>query len=162
MINTSVNLVSPWINYFKEIEVLFKDDPDISKIIFDNDTNIIKLYVDDQDKADALGHILPNRKTFGNVEIKIQIIPANLAEAPRIEIFKKAFDKNPVVSDIVHVDGTFGFSANYVVFRPEVVQYHNDDLSDIDGKRSCLFEDIAKEVIGEENGLFFCTELVKK
>lgn len=157
MESKAVRLVPPWNELYNEIVCLFKDDPDVSKITLDSENYVIKIFVEDQDKADALTKILPNRKQFGNVECKIIVIPANLDEAPPVEIFRKAFDKNPIVKDIVHTDGIF--SANYLVFKAKVVQYANDDISDVDGKRSCLYEDIAKDVLGEQN-IFFCTEAV--
>ena len=154
----NLKLISPWLDFYREIVCLLRKDPDITRITLDEDTYVIKMYVNDQDKAEALGKILPNRKVFGNVECKLIIVPANLEEASHEEIFRKAFDKNPIVKDFIHTDGIF--SADYLVFSPEVVQYANDDISDIDGKRSCLYEDIAKDVIGEDLGVFFCTEKV--
>lgn len=158
---SNLKLATPWSSYYREIKALFQEDPDVSNIEYDNDNLIIKIYVDDLDKAEALTKVLPNRKTFGNVELKILVIPGNnIEEESRVNIIKKAFDKNPVVEDIVSITNPMAPNFSYVVFRPEVIQYYNDDLSDVNGKRSCLFEDIAKEVIGQEDGVYFCTRAV--
>jgi len=47
---------------------------------------------------------------------------------------------------------------NYVVFKPEVVQFWNDNLHDPHGLVSTLMEDVARAVIGEEDGVMFTTD----
>ena len=47
----------------------------------------------------------------------------------------------------------------YVVFVNEVVQYFNDDLGDVYGQCSTLYQEIAKDVFGETEGVFFCTDV---
>ena len=73
----NVKLITPWVNFYREIEALFKDDPAI-KIDMDDETYTLKLYVDGALKAEALGILLPAEKTFGNVTMKIEVIPANI------------------------------------------------------------------------------------
>lgn len=41
----------------------------------------------------------------------------------------------------------------------KVVQYFNDDLGDAHGVCSTLYQEIAKDVFGEHEGIFFCTNL---
>lgn len=53
-----------------------KKDPDV-KVLYDDDNNEIRLYVSDSDKAKALSELFPVEKTFGEVKLKITIIPAN-------------------------------------------------------------------------------------
>ena len=50
---------------------------------------------------------------------------------------------------------------NFVVFVPEVVQFYNDDLGDINGLCSTLYQDLAKDLFGEEAGIYFCTDKVE-
>ena len=45
---------------------------------------------------------------------------------------------------------------------PDMAKYlkrRNDDLSDAHGICSTLYQDLAKEVFGESEGIFFCTEV---
>ena len=43
------------------------------------------------------------------------------------------------------------------VFAKEVVQYWNDSLSDPYGKVSTLYQDIAKDIFEDTDGVMFCT-----
>ena len=150
-------MVSPWIGYYKEIKSLFQEDSTV-KVKYDDSKNTIKLYVEDEEKADALAQLLPNRKVFGNITVNIDVIPANKVETPKIDLFRKAFDGNGAVAYIETVDNVSSNAFHFVVFQPEIVQYYNDDLSDINGLRSTLYQDIAKEIFGEREGIYFCTD----
>ena len=153
----NIKMVSPWIGYYKEIESLFQEDSTV-KVKYDDSKNTIKLYVEDEEKADALAQLLPNRKVFGNITVNIDVIPANKVETPKIDLFRKAFDGNGAVAYIETVDNVSSNAFHFVVFQPEIVQYYNDDLSDINGLRSTLYQDIAKEIFGEREGIYFCTD----
>lgn len=71
-----LNLSAPWCTYYREINELFGNDPEI-KIEFDEEEPEIKMYVRNHEKADALTRLLPVTKAFGWVELKITVIPAN-------------------------------------------------------------------------------------
>lgn len=155
----SVKLSSPWINFYREIEALFKDDPDI-KIDYNDEEKVIKLFVDNDEKADALMKLLPTEKSFGNVVIRVQVVPANDSEVSRIDLFRKAFEGNPVFSYAKVVESEpFVFGASYVVFKNRVVQYFNDDLSDVNGLCSTLYQYIAEDVFGICDNTYFSTEI---
>ena len=77
-------------------------------------------------------------------------------EDPSVEsVFADAFAGNPAVYSI-ETRRLLAGEATYVVFKPEVVQFFNDDFSDIDGKKSTLYQDIAKDVF-KDGCVFFCT-----
>lgn len=153
-----VRMISPWVNYFREVEALFKDDPEI-RIDFDEENYIIGLYVDNEEKADALSEILPAERSFGNISVKIVVTPSNRLYVAPIYFFRKAFEGNPAFSYSKTIDGIFSNSINYVVFKNKVVQYYNDDLGDANGVRSTLYQDIAKDVFGDRPGIYFCTDV---
>lgn len=150
-----VKLSAPWITFFREIEALFKEDPEVN-VVHDEEKNIVKIFVDNDEKADALAKLLPGEKTFGNVTMTIEVIPANDSAESKISLFQKAFDGNPAFSFIKTVEGVFTMS--YVVFRKKVVQFFNDDLGDLNGLCSTLYQDIAKDVFKEQMGIYFCTD----
>ena len=154
-----VGLSAPWINYYREIEAMFKDDPEV-KILYDEDANEIRLYVDNTIKADALSELLPVEKTFGAVTIRTTIIPSNTAVSnSRVNLIEAAFKGNPALSYVQTIHGLFTNDLNYVVFKNKVVQYFNDDLSDVNGFKSTLYQDIAKDIFGEQENVFFCTDV---
>jgi hypothetical protein len=50
-----------------------------------------------------------------------------------------------------------------VVFVPEVVQYYTDNLGDINGFRTTLYQELAKELFGDSElsrGVYFCTDII--
>lgn len=159
-----IGLSAPWITYFRKIEALFDRDPEVM-VDFDDENTALKIYVDNQGKAEAIDALLPDAIQFGNVEMGIQVIPANGTD-PRLELFRKAFEGNEAVVDITTVDSSVPILGgnSYVLFKPEVVQYYNDDLSTLDGYESTLYEDIADELLSVgDSRIHFCTaRLVKE
>lgn len=152
----NLKLSSPWILFYREIEALFKEDPAI-KVEYNEDTQTIKLFVEGEEKADALTQLLPAERTFGNITVKVTVIPANLGNASTLQLFQKAFEGNAAFAFTYASDGIF--SANYVVFKGKVVQYPSDDIGSLNGLTSALYQDIAKDIFGQDTpGLYFCTE----
>lgn len=151
-----MNISAPWITFYREMEALFKEDPAVN-IEYDEENRTIVLRVAREEKADALSQLLPKMKSFGNVTIKILVLPANELGDTRIKLFQKAFEGNPAYRYTVSADAA-GFSADYVVFAKKVIQFFNDDMSDAHGVESTLYEDIAKDIFEEEAGIFFCTD----
>lgn len=151
----NVKLSAPWEILWKKMTALFGEDPDIELLYNDGD-KVITLRVQNSSKADALAKILPTEMPFGNVTVRINVVPANDEDAA-ISIYQKAFDGNPAFSYAEEVEAA-GFKATYVVFEKEVVQIPADNLGDINGNISTLFQDIANEVIDNHNGVFFCTD----
>ena len=149
---------APWYTFGREIEALFRDDPDVNVEVNDYCWDI-KLYVDNAEKAEALTQIMPTKKMFGNITVTISVIPANLNNESKIDLFQKAFKGNPVLSYIC--PSTTSFAANYVVFQNKVVQFFDDNLGDVNGNTSTLYEDIARDVFEDCDGIFFCTDKPK-
>lgn len=147
-------LSPPWITYVNELKKLFGKDSQI-EIVYDDDKHEIKLYVDDMNKSDALSSILPPVKTFGNVELHIDVIPSNKCVGYG-SIIRSAFNNNPVVSDVIEVDTPFGMLC-YLVFKKEVAQFFNDQVDDPHGLKSMLYQDIARDVLDSMSGVCYCT-----
>lgn len=151
-----LKLAAPWEALHNEIEELFGHDPSI-KITYDGEAQVIKLYVDGERKADAISKLIVKEKTFGNVTVKIEVIPANTTDESVYNMYKDAFDGNPVVNDILNIKLPGGGSVNYVMFKKEVVQFYNDDTSDPYGLETTLYETIAEDIIERKSGEFFST-----
>jgi len=146
---------APWITLVHELHALFDEDPEVHVKYVDG-AHEVTLYVDDQDKADALTELIGESKTYGNVVMKINIVPANAFEDKAPSVVARAFKGNPVMKRIQHVESR-GLKIDYAVFRKEVVQFFNDNLQDPHGNKSTLYEDIARDVF-EETGVCFCTD----
>lgn len=150
-----MKMSSPWVEFYREIEALFVQDPEV-KVVYEEEKNEVKLYVENARKADALTQLLPAEKTFGNVTIKVTVIPANDVMVSKADLLAEAFDGNPALSYVQHVDAVMG-AFEYAVFQNKVVQFFDDNLADINGNKSTLYENIARDVF-DDIGVFFCTE----
>lgn len=159
MTDKKLGIAPPWITYARKIHKLFEMDPEVRVEYSDDEVcgKELKLYVESHEKAEALDKLLSGVKSFGNVEMVLTVIPANVEESP-FKVFEKAFKGNPIVS-YTETLNAYGQEFNYVVFQPEVVQYFNDNMGDINGIESTLYQDIAKEVFKDMNGVFFCTDI---
>lgn len=167
MRNIRLKLSPPWVTYVNEIEALFNPDPEIG-VTYDNDNVELKLYVENGEKAQILDKLLPDTKTFGNVNLKITVVPANpyntkldIEYMKPAEIFNTVFDKNPVFSFVYSVDEIFTNVITYVVFVNKVVQFFNDNLNDVYGNVSTLYQEIAHDVFEDANlgGVAYCTDV---
>ena len=151
-----VILSAPWVTLYRKIDALFGCDPEI-RVAYDEEDTAIKLYVENHDKAEALEALLPSERTYGSVTVTITVVPANELTASRAALFRRAFEGNPAFAyEKTAGKGLYSFS--YVVFRNRVVQFFNDDLQDVNGNCSTLYQEIAKDVFGEQEGIFFCTD----
>lgn len=163
-----MKLSPPWCTYISELTALFGEDPDIT-IKYDNDTIKVKLYVNNEEKAQSLCTLLPFSKCFGNQELQICIIPPNSDRCyigsykKAKELYETAFKGNPVLSFIHEVNGIFSNTIIYVVFKNKVVQFFNDNLNDVYGNVSTLYQEIAKDVFNKNiNGVCYCTDVDQK
>ncbi len=156
-----LKMQSPWITHYEKIRELFKDDPSI-KVIWDDETLTVNMYVDNARKAEMLEKYIPSKKTFGNVTMNINIIPSNeshdafFASGNPMDII---FDSNPIFHFTKRFSGIFVNPITYVVFAKEVVQFYNDNLGDIYGNTNCLAEDLARAVFENDDGFFYCTDI---
>ena len=160
-----INLSSPWVQFYHEVQAMFRDDSYV-RVIFDEDNLILKLCVDDLEVAAALDVLMPTEKEFGNVTLKIEVVPANESKITTsvtgcdpAQLFGTAFRHNMNFSFVRTVYGIMTNPITYVVFRNEVVQYFTDSLGDAHGLRSTLAQDIAKEIFNPIDGVYFCTDV---
>ena len=158
------HMSAPWVILYREIAAMFKYDPQVH-VVYDEAENQVRLYVDDSQKALALSLLLPKSQVFGSVTMQISVIPANvepgliLADTSNQALFETAFEYNAAFSFAKTVTGIFSNNLTYVVFRNRAVQYFSDDIGDIYGQCSTLYQEIAKHIFGEREGVFFCTDV---
>lgn len=160
-----LNLSSPWVVYYRKLSAFFKEDSEV-RITYDEIEQEIKLYVDNAEKAVALEKLLPHEQNFGNVTLYITIVPANKTTFDSVkvaystsssDIIQICFNNKAVVG-IKVVDGIMTNRIIFVIFKKEVVQYFTDNIGDYHGICSILYQDLAKEIFGNIDGVFFCTD----
>lgn len=151
---------SPWVTYYRKVDALFKKDREVF-VVFDEENIELKIYVNGQAKADAIRYLMPLEKEFGGVTLKIDVIPSNGSQLRGINttniltIACDAFLSNDAVYGVTDVRAMFDLV--YVVFRKEVVQYFDDNIGDINGNCSTLYEVIARDVLNDV-GIKYCTD----
>lgn len=155
---------APWVTYYREVDALFKKDKEVF-VVFDEENVELKIYVNNQTKADAIRCLLPFEKKFGDVVLKVDVIPSNGTQLRGISttnvlmIACDAFLSNDAVYGVTDVSAMFDLV--YVVFRKEVAQFFDDNIGDINGNCSTLYEAIARDVF-EDIGIKYCTDCGKE
>lgn len=154
-----MKLSTPWVTLYRKFEAMFGDDPDIKLEYVAGDGNdpIIKMYVEGHDKADAIAQLIQLEYNYGGVTVSVNVIPANKSYN-KADLFRRAFAGNPAFSYSVQAEGIFTNPITYVVLKNKVVQFWNDDLSDINGNETTLYEFIAPELFDNVDGVCFCTD----
>lgn len=156
----NLGIYAPWVIFYRQIEALFAKDSEI-RVEYNDDKKIIKLFVDNPEKANALSKLLPAQRVYGNIAVTVEVVPANLKKSPAND-FQVAFEGNEAFSHITTIESIpdmyISNPISYCSFKKEVVQYPADDLGSETGLKSTLYEDIAREIFGEIGGLYFCTD----
>lgn len=151
---TMVKMSAPWDIYYRKLNELFGRDKDI-RIEYDRDSYEIKLYVDNTDKANALGLLLPDKKEFGGVTLTINVIPFNRPH-DNATLIATAFDGNPAFMGIDSKE-ILGATINYALFTDRSASYYSDDISEYDGRTYVFYRDLARDVIGNLDDIHFGT-----
>ncbi len=162
--NFMTKLQAPWYTYQKKLNALFALDNDITvgeiyKPDDDECTYAIDIEIRNHEKFMALDRVIAPVVEFGNVKLRIVLYDEeNTVISSGVDLYKTIFKGNPIVKDIRTLTDPMGFEHGYVRFKPEVVQFPNDDISDFNGNWNGLAEDIAREVFTEDRtGINFCT-----
>lgn len=149
---------APWITYYREVNALFEFDDDVF-VVFDEQSCVLNIYVEGEVKASAIQYLMPTEKEFGSVTLVIRVTPSNkesymvIASNP-LSVATDAFRDNDAVVAVTDISGVFPLV--YVIFKKRVVQYFDDNLGDINGNCSTLYETMAKNVFNDV-GIKFCT-----
>lgn len=163
-----ISVSAPWVTFSKKIMALFEEDPEITVEEIGEDGRMLKIVTTNTEKFWALCKLLPHTKKFGNVLFGIEIIYRAEAKEERNtatyyrNLFSTLFEGNRSVKEVLaRKDGT-GSDHVFVVFEPEVKQFFNDNLFDLNGFWTGLSEDIAEEVFEKaaDQGVHFCTAKV--
>lgn len=151
---------SHWNNFYSQVEAFFSYDPDVH-ILYDPDTYVLSLYVDEEKKrkAVALRSLLPDTIIFDGQEININVFPETSSEEmSKFERYYAAFENNLLVSKVIHVPNLFLSDLTYIIFKPTIVQFDTHCISDYLGKKSILPEDMATFIFVEEENVYYTTD----
>lgn len=169
LVEVKTTLEAPWYTYQKRIKALFDGDPDI--VISDVDTEssddgryYVHITVSNHKKYNALFNLLPEVVNFGNVRLFLILYDKENSMSNRtIDEVMDLFSDNPHVNQLIETEDATGARHLFVQFKPEVLQFYDDNTQSYDSVTSCLAEDIATECLeGTCAGIHFCTAPVEK
>lgn len=163
----NLKIQSPWQSFQKKVNALFERDSDVKvgDLIEDSEPGqyILPIEVRPHTKYEALSRLMPGYVYFGNIKVCIQLYDTengvNSADATA-ELFRMAFEGNPIFRDVVTTKDLTGTAHTFVLFEPVVLQFFNDNLADLNGNWSGLAMDIARDELffdSAETGVHFCT-----
>lgn len=154
-----LKLSPPWSIFYDEVKAMFAKDPDV-KVVMDEENYTVYVFVNNVAKSSAIARILEQERKFGRITLKVLVPPPDEKVCDfndDMEVYQEAFKGNGRLSFIQPKTSIFDTSF-YVVFKNEVVQYFNDDISDIYGNCSTLAENIARDIfVGDLPN--FCTDV---
>ena len=153
---------APWVRYVALLKMLFENDPDVRIVYRDETPYIVDINVTGEEKFEAATKLIGETKTFGNVVLTIRYHLSNPVkeEKSKKELFKDLFEGNPILTNVVTVElPNTSNNITYFIFKDEVVQYWDDDLSNPHGMVSTLWEQIAQEVFEDTEGVVFTTRV---
>lgn len=153
-------LSPPWITYVHKLEKMFENDSEIV-VKYDDNDKTASLYVTSYDKAIALKKILKDKIAFGKVILTVEVIAPDKENADILDAFTDALIGNTAFEYAVPISSSIG-TFNYVLFKNQVVQFFNDQLDDINGLHSTLYQEIAKDIFKDNLSVCYCTEPSEK
>ena len=164
---TKTGIEAPWYHYRKALDGLFKADEKIKvREVVENDAEgkdacqyILKVDAYGKLKGQALQKILPHIAEFGNVKMAIDVIihEENLDSNPKA-VYEALFTGNPIFDEILTTVDFTGAEQYFVSFKPNVIQFPDDNISDPYGNCTILPQDVAKECFIGRPDIHFCTE----
>ena len=157
------NLQAPWITLYNKIRAMFEQDEDITvEPIAQISDGVYDICLSSAHsvKLNAIEKILKNKFEMGNITVNVKFKYENENDDMiSLHDFEVAFAGNAIFSQAKALDNPWEYNASYVIFSKDVVQFYNDDLTDIYGNFNGLAEDIAREIFKEtELPIYYCTE----
>ncbi|WP_433772029.1 hypothetical protein [Bacillus wiedmannii] len=169
--NVQPQLSPPWITYFNELINSVGADPTVTvgPLIPVGGNFIILVHALSNEKAIALATLLKSYVQFGNVSVTVIVtnneneivnpIPCPLDAFEIAHLFLVALENNPYFEQVV-VQPQFPGGSNVVfpVFKAEVIQFFNDDISNLcqtfTGVAANVFRDVMEDGVCDIQILF--------
>ena len=162
----NLRLSPPWYSHQRKVFALFGADPqvkmrDLRQV--DGYNYALDMLVCNGLKARAIRALLPRTVEISNVTVTTRVLfPIEQCEAEPstqvcdAQLLEDAFTGNPIF-DRIDVQGMEGWpQIGYCIFKKQVLQFWDDDLSNFYGMHSTLAETIARDIL-KETTVQFCT-----
>ncbi|MWC29351.1 hypothetical protein [Paenibacillus sp. MMS18-CY102] len=157
-----VSVSPPQFTYFREVSFSVGNDPlvrvdplrEIAPGVF-----LITLHVQGLSKAKALATLLTRTKTFGMIRILVRVrnagklvkpLTCKLSPNQIVALYRTAYKSNRYFS-FVTVHTAFGVTYVYPVYKLRIIQFFNDDLSDLyanyNNVAAFVFRNVSRTII---------------
>jgi hypothetical protein len=162
--NMTPHLSAPWYTLWNEIKATIGNDSDVS--VGDLDTSrspfIVPIKVNNHDKAVAIASIMALHHQLGNVSVDVQVKdpngtivqPVTPSSAQALtELVQVALAKNNLFEKVV-VKPLYPGARDivYPVFSKAVIQFYNDDLSDLYNNYNNVAASVFSDVLNPAPG----------
>jgi hypothetical protein len=167
----TLGLQSPWYTLYNKIVSMFGGDEELTISNITETTKAaenakatytITISSANAVKLQAIEKILKHEFPMGNIVVKIAFV---YEESKNSDItaadFKNAFTGNPIMSNIKTIETPWKSEMTFVLFKREVIQFYNDDITDLYGNFNGLAEDIARELFNDVTEVIsYCTDII--
>jgi hypothetical protein len=154
----------PWITLWNQVRGSIGNDPRVTTTRLDQSRQpyLIRITVRDNAKAVGLASLVKRRHNFGNITVVVRIedrqgnhVNRVVPKSPRelAGLVRSAFTRNGWYRKVL-VKEFFGRLRVYAVFAKKVVQFYNDDLSDLYGNYNGVAGAVFADVLGARFGGF--------
>ncbi|WP_168122337.1 hypothetical protein [Paenibacillus sp. HB172176] len=157
--STEVGLAPPEVTYYNEIKYSIGADPNVAVGELEERAGgnyRVTLTVQGGCRARALATLLVRDKELGNIHVYVRVknadgetvkpVRGRLSAEEIKRLYKKAFSTNPLF-DFVKNRTIFGSTYVYPVYKAQIIQFPNDDLSDYYGNYNNVAAFVFREVL---------------
>lgn len=155
-----VRLSPPWDGHMSKLASFFKGD-DRVRVGTCGMGYVANIEVFDTKMYSALEQVLNKRIRFGNVVLKINLVPANGVKAFKGEMtdlaaLKVVLKDNPAFAKIVSRKTELGNNV-FVLFKPVVLMWYNDNLASPYKQSTSVYE-LEAQIVFKDLGVSYSTE----
>lgn len=158
----TAELSPPWYTLWNEIKASIGNDTAVTVNPLDTKSSpyLVPITVADHDKAVAIASVMALRHQMGNITVDVQVkdregrivspeIPESVEKLA--EMVKKALGDNTWFVEVV-VKPLFMREVVFVVFKKAVIQFFNDDLSDLYNNYNNVVAFVFRDVLNPAPG----------
>ena len=159
MIKDNVKLSPPPYTYFNFLKHSIGNDPCLEVLEMQEKAEgnfLIQIEVEGITKARALAAILELHQSISNWNIYIEILHNGRVVKPQkdyetmedfVEMFENALSTNRYFEFATYVRTFSGFPIVFLIFKKDVIQFFNDDISDFYNNFNGVVADVFREVL---------------
>ena len=159
MAEENVRLSPPPYTYFNFIKHSIGNDSCLEVLemqVQEEGNYLIQIEVQDRRHARALAAILELHKNIGNENIYIEVLHKGTIVEPQedyktmkdfIKMFETALCSNRYFNRATFIKSLAGYPIVFLIFKKEVIQFFNDDISDFFNNFNGVAADVFREVL---------------